>query len=110
MSQRKYDPQLKQEVIESVMEGSKPAAQVARDYGIKESTVYTWIKSYKRQNDQARLKLNNETPEQELKRLRAEVRQLKLDLRSEILLNKLLAINLKSAMKSPCLYLNKQTL
>jgi len=79
MSQRKYDPQLKQEVIESVMEGSKPAAQVARDYGIKESTVYTWIKSYKRQNDQARLKLKNETPDQELKRLRAEVRQLKLE-------------------------------
>lgn len=77
MAQRKYDEKLKQEVIEAVLIGERSAAQVARDYEIPTTAVYSWIRQYKRKNDLAVLKLKSETPEQELARLRAENRKLK---------------------------------
>lgn len=77
MVKRKYDEKLKQEVIEAILIGDRSAAQVARDYDIPTTAVYTWIRKYKRDNDLAVLKLKTETPEQELARLRAENYKLK---------------------------------
>lgn len=75
MAQRKYSPELKQEVIEAVLEGERSAAQVAKDYDIKNTTVYGWIKAYKLTHGMAQLQYKNETPEQEIKRLKSELRQ-----------------------------------
>ena len=77
MSHTKHDAKLKQDVLEAIQNSNKPIAHVARDYDLSPKTVYGWVKTYKRQNDQAQLKRKDETPEQELKRLRAEIRQLK---------------------------------
>ncbi len=77
MAQRKYDQQLKDDVINAVIIGSKPAAQVARDHDIPTTAVYSWIRDYKTKNDLAQIKFQNETPEQENKRLRAELKQAK---------------------------------
>jgi len=77
MAQRKYDEKLKQEVIEAVLIGERSAAQLARDYDLPTSAVYSWIRKYKQENDLAVLKLKSETPEQELARLRAENLKLK---------------------------------
>ncbi len=74
MANRKYDQELKNDVIDAVLIGSKSAAQVARDHDIPESAVYSWIRSYKEKHDIAKMKLNNETPEQEITRLKAEPR------------------------------------
>jgi len=37
--------------------------------------VYSWIRSYKEEHDIAKIKLNNETPEQEIARLKAELKK-----------------------------------
>jgi len=77
MAQRKYDENLKQEVINAILIGERSAAQVARDYDLPTTAVYAWIRKYKRDNDLAVLQLQTETPEQELARLRAENHKLK---------------------------------
>jgi transposase-like protein len=41
MSRRKYDPKLKADVIEAIIESGRSAAQVARDYDLAEHTVYS---------------------------------------------------------------------
>jgi len=73
MAKRKYDEQLKKDVIDAVLIGNKSAAQVAREHNIPDSAVYSWIRSYKEKHDIARLELGNETPEQEIARLKAEL-------------------------------------
>ncbi len=75
MANKKYDQELKNDVIDAVLIGSKSAAQVARDHDIPESAVYSWIRSYKEKHDIAKMKLNNETPEQEIIRLKAELKK-----------------------------------
>lgn len=77
MAQRKYDKKLRQEVIEAVLIGDRTAAQVARDYELPTSAIYSWIRKHKQNNDLAVLKRQSESPEQELARLRAENHKLK---------------------------------
>jgi transposase len=73
MANRKYDTQLKKDVIEAVLIGNKSAAQVAREHDVPASAIYSWIREYKEKHDIARLTLRNETPEQEISRLKAEL-------------------------------------
>ena len=47
MVSSKYDQQLKNDIIDAVLIGSKSATQVARDHDIPESAVYSCIRSYK---------------------------------------------------------------
>jgi len=58
MANRKYDPQLKKDVIDAVLIGNKSAAQVARERDIPDSAVYSWIRSYKEEHDIAKIQLN----------------------------------------------------
>lgn len=69
MANRKHDDKLKKDVIEVVLEGHRSEAQVAKDYDVPISAVYTWIRAYKQEHDLAALPLKNETPEQQIKRL-----------------------------------------
>jgi transposase-like protein len=55
------------------MIGEHSAAQVARDHEIPESAVYNWIRAHKEKNDLAVLQYKNETPDQEIQRLKAEL-------------------------------------
>lgn len=75
MANRKYDEQLKNDVIDAVLIGNKSAAQVAREHNVPESAVYSWIRGYKEKHDIAKIKFNNETPEQEIARLKAELKK-----------------------------------
>lgn len=75
MANKKYDPQLKKDVIDAVLIGNKSAAQVAREHDIPDSAVYSWIRSYKEEHDIAKIQLNNEAPEQEITRLKAELKK-----------------------------------
>lgn len=74
MAKRKYDEQLKVLVIEEVLIGERSAAQVARDHELPESAVYNWIRAHKEKNNLAVLQYKNETPEQEIHRLKAELK------------------------------------
>ncbi len=66
MANKKYDDQLKKDVIEAVLEGHRSAAQVAKDYDVPKTAVYSWIRAYKQEHDLAVLPLKNETPEQQI--------------------------------------------
>lgn len=48
--QQQYDDQLKQQAIEMALDGSKPIAQIARDFDIVPNTLYGWINKYRRAN------------------------------------------------------------
>lgn len=79
MANRKYDQQLKDSVINEVIIGERSAAQVARDHEIPESAVYSWIRAYKEKNDLAVLHYKNEAPDQEIQRLKAELRKAQME-------------------------------
>jgi len=79
MANRKYDSELKNTVIEEVIIGDRSAAQVARDHEIPESAVYSWIRAHKEKNDLAVLQYKNETPEQEIQRLKAELKRTQME-------------------------------
>ncbi len=79
MAKRKYDPQLKERVIEEVLIGDRSAAQVARDHEIPDSAIYSWIRTHKEKNNTAVLQYKNETPEQENQRLKAELKQARME-------------------------------
>lgn len=79
MAHRKYDQQLKDTVIEEVIIGERSAAQVARDHETPESAVYSWIRAHKKKNNLAVLQYKNETPEQEIQRLKAELKKAQME-------------------------------
>ena len=78
MSRRKYDPKLKADVIEAIIECGRSAAQVARDYDLAEHTVYSWTRAYKSKHDLAVIQPKNETLEQENARLKKELVKAKM--------------------------------
>jgi len=75
MANKKYDDQLKSDIIDAVLIGNKSAAQVARERDVPESAVYSWIRRDKEKHDIAKIRLRNETPEQEITRLKAELKR-----------------------------------
>ena len=54
MASRKYDKQLKKDVIEAVLIGNESAAQVAKEHDIPDSAVYNWIRNYKERDARTR--------------------------------------------------------
>lgn len=79
MANRKYDQQQKDSVIKEVIIGERSVAQVARDHEIPESAVYSWIRAHKEKNDLAVLQYKNETPEQEIQRLKTELKKAQME-------------------------------
>lgn len=76
---RMFTPEYKAEVVQLVLEGGKSIGQVARDLDLTESAVRTWVhKARATARPQVGAGLNSEECE-ELKRLRQEVRQLRLE-------------------------------
>ena len=59
-----------------VISSEKPTAQVARDLGINEGTLYTWVDKAKSSNVQASSK-SNEQLFDELKRVKKELAEVK---------------------------------
>lgn len=44
---RQYSQEFKDQLVEEVMEFSKPIAEVARDYGIAAQSLGNWVKKYR---------------------------------------------------------------
>jgi transposase len=42
-----YTETFKQDIVEQVLVGGKPASQISKETGIKLNSIYTWIKRYK---------------------------------------------------------------
>ena len=74
---RKYDREFREGVVRIVRETGKPIAQVARDLGINEGTLGNWFVKDKAERE-GRDGLSKDDVA-ELKRLRAEVAELRME-------------------------------
>jgi transposase-like protein len=44
----KYSPEFREEAAKMVVEGSRAIAQVAREYGLSETTLGNWVRAYRK--------------------------------------------------------------
>jgi len=73
---RKFTQEYREEAVKLVIESSRPTAEVARELGINEGTLGTWVSKY-RQDHPVSQELN--VPERaRLRELEREVRDLRM--------------------------------
>ena len=68
---RKYPAEFKERAVKLAVESDQPIAQTARDLGVNENTLHTWIGKYHRSARQEQ-EVQDEHLYEELKRLRKE--------------------------------------
>jgi len=71
-----YSTEFKDRAVNMVISSEKSTAQIARDLGIRESTLYAWVNQAKSKNSQEKGK-SNEQLFNELKRLKKELAEVK---------------------------------
>ena len=77
---RRYTPQFKKEAVELIQNQDYTVAQAASSLDISRGVLGRWHKEYREQGKQAFPGAGHQSPEaEELKRLREEVRRLKLE-------------------------------
>ena len=74
---KKYDREFREGAVRIVEETKKPIAQVARDLGVNEGTLGNWVQRARAERE-GRGELS-EADYEELKRLRAEVAELRME-------------------------------
>lgn len=74
MSNRKYSKSFKLDAVSMALSSEKSQAQVARELGLKEACLYTWVGKYR---GEVLGTHHDMSPEQELAALKKEVAQLK---------------------------------
>ena len=67
-----YDEDFKKMIVE-LYENKKPVAELKREYGLGEATLYRWIKEY----GKIKISNNETTTNHEIKRLKKELAQAK---------------------------------
>tara|TARA_R110000782_G_C14751607_1_gene407213 strand:+ start:67 stop:345 length:279 start_codon:yes stop_codon:yes gene_type:complete len=74
MSNKKYNKSYKLDAVRLALSSDKSQAQVARELGLKENSLYNWVSQYRSEV----LGTNHDmSPEQELAALKKEVTQLR---------------------------------
>jgi transposase len=74
---KKYDREFREGAVRIVEETSKPIAQVARDLGVNEGTLGNWVNRAREAGEGTRGLSRDDV--EELKRLRAEVAELRME-------------------------------
>jgi transposase len=71
----KYKPEFREEVAKLVVESNRSIAEVAREYGLNETTVGNWVKNYRAAHaaDEPPLELSDRTRLRELERRTREL-------------------------------------
>jgi transposase-like protein len=74
---RKFTPEFREEAARMVVETSRPIADVAREYGISETSLGNWVRAYREKHaeDEPPLQLSERARLRELER---EVRELRM--------------------------------
>jgi len=76
--QKKFDPAYKLEVCKTVDSGHATVAEMSRETGISENTLYTWMKRYRENREKPFVGSGQVLPEnEEMVRLRREVKNLR---------------------------------
>ena len=57
---RKFSPEFRNEAVRLVIENSRPIAQVARELGVNEGTLGTWVQLAEAQRELRELRMENE--------------------------------------------------
>lgn len=73
---RKYPSEFKERAVQLAVEAGQSIAQTARDLGVNENTLHTWIGKYHRA-ERLEQQVHDEHLYEELKRLRKENARLK---------------------------------
>jgi transposase-like protein len=76
-SRRKFDPEFREGAVRIVRETAKPIAQIARDLGVHPGTLGNWVAKDRAEHDGAQGLSTGDVAE--LKRLRAENAQLRME-------------------------------
>ena len=75
---KQYDQEFKLHAVQLAIESAKPAAQVARELGVSQKTLYGWIAKYKEDPSAPFVGSGNLRPEaKELRDLEREIRDLR---------------------------------
>lgn len=77
-TRRKFDQDFKAGAVRLVRETDKPIVQVARDLGIKDTTLGSWVSADRRRRDTVGGDTVTESERAELVRLRREVAELRM--------------------------------
>jgi transposase len=73
-----YSPEYREEAVKLVIETSRPIAQVAKELGVQEGTLGSWVARYRREHAGDEPELN--TPERaRLRQLERETRELRME-------------------------------
>ena len=72
---KKFSPEFREEVAKLVVEGNRSIAEVAREYGLGETTVGNWVKKYRPEHaeDEPPLELSERARLRELERENREL-------------------------------------
>jgi len=76
---REFTPEYKDEAVKLVIDTGRPVAVVARELGIRESTLGRWVNVFKARQEAGDGSALSETERVEVARLRKEVSELKMD-------------------------------
>jgi transposase len=76
-TRRKYDAEFREGAVRLVQETGRPIAQIARDLGVNEGTLGNWVAKDRSQRDGKDGLSRDDVAE--LKRLRAEVAELRME-------------------------------
>ncbi len=76
---RSFTPEYKAEAVRQVLEEGKTVAQVARELGLTETALRTWVERAKADRGQGKPGALTSAEREELARLRKEVRQLQME-------------------------------
>ncbi|MFC1482884.1 IS3 family transposase [Candidatus Margulisiibacteriota bacterium] len=80
-TQSKYDQDFRQEAVELALHSDKSAAQIAKDLGVNEATLYYWIRKNKNRGEDVMVNKNNRKTRDsnEVRKLRKELEDTKLE-------------------------------
>jgi transposase len=76
---RKHSEEFKQEAVRLAQESGQPKAAIARDLNISISLLYSWISKYDEAKSKGLTPAEHQAEKEELRKLKAEVKQLKLE-------------------------------